>query len=66
MASNFDKLHDAGFVLTTSVPQAHKDVLDGLSDDEVAVILEVQDRLTQADQDEGLSAQTGFTTFFTF
>lgn len=66
MAGSFEKLEDAGLIVAGSVPQAHRDVLDDLSDEEVSVILDVAARLAEADQDEGLVGSPAFTRYFTF
>lgn len=66
VAGSFEKLEDAGLIVAGSVPQAHRDVLDDLSDEEVSVILDVAARLAEADQDEGLVGSPAFTRYFTF
>jgi hypothetical protein len=66
LASNFEKLEDRGLILTSTLPKAHRDVLDDLSDEEMRVILDVADRLAEADQKEGLAERPAFTNYFTF
>jgi hypothetical protein len=66
LASNCEILEDAGLALTSVFPKAHRDVIDNLTDEEMAVILEVAARLAKADQKEGLTGRPAFTTFYTF
>ena len=66
MASNFEKLEDAGLIFTSAVPKAHREVVEALSDEELTVILSVAARLVEADQDEGLVGRPAFTNFMTF
>jgi hypothetical protein len=66
LAGNLDRLEDAGLILTTALPQAHREVLEDLSEEEVRVIVSVATRLRQADQDAGLVARAPFTYWISF
>lgn len=64
LAGNLEKLEDAGLIFTRALPKAHREVLEGLSEEEVRVILSVADRLREADQDEGLAARPAWSCSF--
>lgn len=48
-SENLDKLFDAGVVTSKSLPDPYGDVIDGLTDDEVEILISVTQRLVSAE-----------------
>lgn len=65
MTSNYETLKAAGLILG-ECPEAHQDVLNELSEDEMQVILGVKDRLAEADASIGAVARPHFTNCIAF
>jgi hypothetical protein len=53
---NFDRLRSAGLIRDDDCPEEIRGVIDGLSDDEMKVILSVKERLDEADRSRGARA----------
>jgi hypothetical protein len=68
-SNNDQRLRDAG-VIIRELPPAYAAVVEGITPDEVEVIIAVTKRLEEADRVEGTSPfdedHPGFTTFMTF
>lgn len=46
--SNIDRLRDEGFLIKTPMPQQYSDAIEELSDDDVAALIRVKNRLEEA------------------
>jgi DNA-binding MarR family transcriptional regulator len=66
MASNVSKLEAAGLVYSKTLPQEHRKVLNGLTEEEMDVILSVAKQLAKADRAARLRSRPPFTTYMTF
>ena len=69
--SNYERLRDAGVIIVDEkLPPAYAAVVEGLTPDEVEVIIAVTKRLKEADRVEDTPAfdkdHPGFTTFMSF
>lgn len=51
--SRVETLKNAGFKIHPSLPDTHVEVIESLSDDELRVLIDVKQRLEQADSDTG-------------
>jgi hypothetical protein len=65
LPNNFDKLKAAGLILN-ECPEAHQEVLNSLSEDEMQVIMDVRDRLAEADAAVGAEQRPAFTNCIAF
>ena len=46
--SNIQRLQSEGFVIKTPMPQQYEDVIEGLSDDEISLLIGIKNRLEDA------------------
>jgi hypothetical protein len=58
--NNVEKLRAAGLIPTDDLPKEYEDVVNGLNDDEVKVILDVKKRLDEADAARGAQPDAAF------
>jgi hypothetical protein len=67
--NNLERLREAGLI-HADLPDQHASVVDGLTDDEVEILLSVKRRLDDADKARGAVGEPGelppFTTFMVF
>jgi hypothetical protein len=57
--SNEDRLREANFIRVDSIEPEYQEVIDGLTDDEINVILDVQRRFEDADRARGWTPEAG-------
>ena len=65
MLGNYEKLDKAGLILT-ELPEPHRKVVDDLSDDEMKVLLDVGQRLTDADVEIDAERKPAFANCIAF
>jgi hypothetical protein len=65
LSSNYERLKTEGLILN-ECPDAHKEVLNNLSEDEMEVILNVKARLEEADAAVGAELPPRFTNCVAF
>lgn len=63
MQSNLDKLEAAGVIVKTPLSPEYAEVLEGLSEEEVDVIVSVKARLDEAGASVGRAPSETFTNF---
>lgn len=68
--TNLQRLTDAGLIMQ-DLPEPHQAVVEGLTDDEVEILLSIRRRLDEADKRHGVEPPgpgepPGFTTYVIF
>jgi hypothetical protein len=69
--TNFERLKNAGLILEEPLSEDHQAVVDGLTRDEVDILVSIKTRLDEADESQGLAPPQpgelpGFTTYVIF
>lgn len=69
--TNLERLKSNGLILKEPLPEDYQAVVDGLTGDEVDILVSIKRRLDEADESQGLAPASpgerpGFTTYVIF